>query len=59
VERICRLLKLISPEHDPLSALAALQSGDARLKANALEYLENILKPQYRRLLVPLLELDR
>jgi AAA family ATP:ADP antiporter len=58
VERICRLLKLISPEHDPISALAALQSGDARLKANALEYLENILKPHYRRLLVPLLELD-
>jgi AAA family ATP:ADP antiporter len=58
VERICRLLKLISPEHDPLSAFAALQSGDARLKANALEYLENILKPHYRRLLVPLLELD-
>jgi AAA family ATP:ADP antiporter len=56
VERICRLLKLISPEHDPLSAFAALRSGDARLKANALEYLENILKPQYRRLLVPLLE---
>jgi hypothetical protein len=52
------LLKLISPEHDALSAFAALQSGDARLKANALEYLENILKPQYRRLLVPLLELD-
>jgi ATP/ADP translocase len=58
VERICRLVKLISPEHDPLSAFAALQSGDARLKANALEYLENILKPPYRRLLVPLLELD-
>jgi ATP/ADP translocase len=59
IERICRLLKLISPEHDPVSAFDALQSGDARLKANALEYLENILKPQYRRLLVPLLELER
>jgi AAA family ATP:ADP antiporter len=56
VERICRLLKLIAPEHDPLSALAALQSGDARLKANGLEYLENILEPQYRRMLIPLLE---
>jgi AAA family ATP:ADP antiporter len=56
LERICRLLKLMSPEHDPLSACAALRSGDARLKANALEYLENILKPRYRRLLVPLLE---
>jgi AAA family ATP:ADP antiporter len=56
LERICRLLKRISPEHDPLSAFAALRSGDARLKANALEYLENILKPRYRRLLVPLIE---
>jgi AAA family ATP:ADP antiporter len=56
VERIGQLLTLMSPEHDPLSAFAALRSGDARLKANALEYLENILKPQYRGLLVPLLE---
>jgi AAA family ATP:ADP antiporter len=58
IERICRLLEVVSPENDSLSALAALQSGDARLKANALEYLENVLKPQYRRLLVPLLEVD-
>jgi hypothetical protein len=58
VERICRLLMLISPEHDPVSAFAALQSGDARLKANALEYLENTVKPRYRRLLIPLLEFE-
>jgi ATP/ADP translocase len=58
VERICRLLKLISPEHDLVTALGALQSRDARLTANALEYLENILKPRYRRLLVPLFELQ-
>jgi hypothetical protein len=29
------------------------------MKANALEYLENILKPQHRRLLVPLLEIEK
>ena len=58
VERICRLLKLISPEHDTLGAFAALESGDARLKANALEYLENTVKPRYRRLLIPLLEFE-
>lgn len=58
LERICRLLKLISPEHDPVSAFRGLQSGDARLKANALEYLENILKPGYRGLLLSLLELE-
>jgi hypothetical protein len=58
IERICRLLKLISPEHDPVSAFDALHSGDARLKANAIEYLENIVEPRYRWLLVPLLELE-
>ena len=58
VERIFRLLKLLSPTLDLASAFAALQSDDTRLRANALEYLENILKPSYRRLFVPLLELD-
>jgi len=58
IERICRLLKLISPEHDPVSAFDALHSGNARLKANAIEYLENIVEPRYRWLLVPLLELE-
>jgi len=58
VERIFRLLKLLSPTLDLVSAFAALQSDDTRLKANALEYLENILKPSHRRLFVPLLELD-
>jgi AAA family ATP:ADP antiporter len=58
LERICRLLKLVSPEHDPVSAFRGLQSGDARLQANALEYLENILKPGYRALLVSLLEIE-
>ena len=58
VERIFRLLKLLSPTHDVVSAFAALQSDDRRLKANALEYLENILKPSYRKLFVPLLELE-
>lgn len=58
VERIFRLLKLLSPTLDLVSAFTALQSDDTRLKANALEYLENILKPSHRRLFVPLLELD-
>ena len=56
VERIVRLLELVAPENDPLSALAALESDDPRLKANGIEYLDNILKPEYRKFLVPLLE---
>jgi len=58
LERICQLLQLISPEHDSFSAFRAIRSGDPRLKANALEYLENVLKPGYRALLVSLLELE-
>jgi ATP/ADP translocase len=56
LERILRLLNLTSPTRDLASTFAALQSTDARLRANALEYLENILEPHYRKLLVPLLE---
>jgi AAA family ATP:ADP antiporter len=58
VERIVWLLELVAPEKDPLSALAALESGDPRLKANGIEYLDAILKPEYRKFLVPLLELE-
>ena len=58
VERIVRLLELVAPENDSLSVLAALESGDPRLKANGIEYLDNILKPEYRKFLVPLLELE-
>jgi ATP/ADP translocase len=56
VERILRLLNVISPTHDLACAFAALQSKDARLRANALEYLENVLEPHCRKVLVPLLE---
>ena len=58
VARIVRLLDLVAPENDPLSVLTALESGDPRLKANGIEYLDNILKPEYRKFLVPLLELE-
>jgi hypothetical protein len=56
LERILRLLNLICPSLDLASAFAAFQSQDARLRANAVEYLENILEPHYRKVLVPLLE---
>jgi hypothetical protein len=56
IERICRLLNLVSPEHDSVSAFRALRSGDTKLRANALEYLESTLKPRHRGMLVPLLE---
>jgi ATP:ADP antiporter, AAA family len=58
IERILRLLNVVSPDTDSLSVLAALQSGNPRLKAIGLEYLENVLRLEYRRFLVPLLDLE-
>jgi len=58
VERIFRLLKLLSPVYDLESAYVGLQSSKRDIHDNALEFLENILKPQLRSLLVPLLDSD-
>jgi AAA family ATP:ADP antiporter len=56
VERIFRLLGLLFPTYDLHSAYFGLRSGTAAVRANALEFLDNILKPQLRNLLVPLLD---
>ncbi len=58
VERIFRLMQLLFPRHDLHSAYFGLQSNDLVVHDNALEFLDNILKPQVRRLLVPLLDSD-
>lgn len=56
LERIFRLLGLLFPKHDFHSAWVGLQSGNAAVHDNALELLDNILNPQLRNLLVPLLD---
>lgn len=56
VERIFRLMALRWPEFDMHSAYVGLQSPNAAVRANALEFLDNILKPQVRHLFVPLLD---
>jgi AAA family ATP:ADP antiporter len=56
VERIFRLMGLRWPEFDMHSAYVGLQSPNAAVRANALEFLDNILKPQVRHLFVPLLD---
>jgi len=56
LERIFRLLGLLFPKHDFHSAWVGLQSSDAVLHDNALELLDNILNPQLRNLLVPVLD---
>jgi AAA family ATP:ADP antiporter len=56
VERIFRLMKLLSPTLDLKEAYMSARSKDAVRHANALEFLDNILSPQLRTLIVPLLD---
>jgi len=56
LERIFRLLGLLYPHLDLHSVYFGLQSADATVYDNALEFLENVLKSQLRGMLVPLLD---
>jgi HEAT repeat protein len=56
LERIFRLMKLLSPEHDYHSAYVGLQSGNAVVHANAIEFLEHALPAQLRVLVLPLID---
>ena len=58
VERIFRLVKLLFPANDMHSAFVGLQSDNRVVHDNALEFVETVLKPQLRELLVPLLDRD-
>jgi hypothetical protein len=55
-ERIFRLLNLLHPRLDLHSAYVGLQSASVAVHDNALEFLDNVLKPQLREMLVPLLD---
>lgn len=56
IERIFRLMSLRWPDLDMHSAYVGLKSESPAVRANALEFLENTLKPQVRNLVVPLLD---
>ena len=56
VERIFHLMALLYPHLDLHSAYRGLISADASVRANALELVDNILKPSLRQLVVPLLD---
>ena len=56
IERIFRLLKLLLPKYDLENVHRGLRSKDRKDHANALEFLDSALKPQIRRLIVPLLD---
>lgn len=57
-ERIFRLLKMVYPEHDMHSAYVGLQSADPVVHDNAIEFLDAILTPELRSLLIPLFDRD-
>jgi AAA family ATP:ADP antiporter len=56
VERIFRLIKLLHPAYDLHSAFVGLQSENRAVHDNALEFLDNVLAPHLRALIVPLLD---
>jgi hypothetical protein len=58
LERIFRLLKMLHPDTDLESAFVGLQSQVKNEHDNAFEFIENVLKPGIRRLLMPLVDPD-
>jgi hypothetical protein len=57
-ERIFRLLKMLHPEHDMHSAYVGLQSNDPIVHDNAVEFLDAVLTPELRSLVIPLFDRD-
>jgi hypothetical protein len=55
-ERVFRLLKILYPEHDMHSAYVGLHSDEPVVQDNAIEFLEAVLTPQLRALIVPLFD---
>ncbi|MGQ0734923.1 MAG: Npt1/Npt2 family nucleotide transporter [Acidobacteriota bacterium] len=55
-ERIFRLLKILYPAHDLHSAYVGLQAANPVVQDNALEFLEAVIPPQLRGLLLPLFD---
>jgi hypothetical protein len=58
VERIFRLCTLLFPGHDFHSAHVGLQSKSAVVRGQALDFIEGVLRPDMRRLLLPLVDPD-
>jgi ATP:ADP antiporter, AAA family len=57
-ERIFRLLKMLYPGHDLHSAYVGLQSEDPVVHDNALEFIDTILPPEIRAVLMPAIDRD-
>jgi HEAT repeat protein len=57
-ERIFRLLKILYPDRDMHSAYVGLRSMDPVVHDNALEFLDVVLAPEMRQLIIPLFDRD-
>jgi ATP/ADP translocase/HEAT repeat protein len=56
LERIFRLIGLLAPAASLHDAYVGVRSSNSVVRANALEYLENVLKPGLREVLLPLID---
>ena len=56
LDRIFRLMALLAPHVGLHDAYLGLRSADELVRANSLELLDNVLEPELRQLLVPLLD---
>jgi hypothetical protein len=56
LERIFRLIALLAPSASLHDAYVGVQSTNPLVRANAIEYLENVLKPELRNVLLPLID---
>ncbi len=56
LERIFRLLGLKYPSEDIMAAYADFRSPKEELRVNALEFLDNLLEPNLKKVLVPIME---
>ncbi|MGE0865671.1 MAG: Npt1/Npt2 family nucleotide transporter, partial [Vicinamibacterales bacterium] len=55
-ERIFRLLKILYPQYDMHSAHVGLQSNDPVVHDNAVEFLDSVLPPEVRAIVIPLFD---
>ena len=55
-ERIFRLLKILYPQYDMHSAYVGLQSNDLVVHDNAVEFLDSVLPPEVRAVVIPLFD---
>jgi AAA family ATP:ADP antiporter len=59
LERIFRLLALVHSQKDMTNAFLGATSDKPNLKANALEFLDNILEADLKRLFIPMIEISK